>query len=69
MTTARVTSTQWSGWCDGGPWAGRRMVHDKQRVYVPTLAPIPVHAGVDEPSLVIEGYYEFEDGAWRWHKP
>jgi hypothetical protein len=69
MTTATARGTNWLGSCDGGPWAGRRMVHNEQRVYVPMLAPIRLRAGVDEPSPVIEGYYEFDDGAWRWHAP
>jgi hypothetical protein len=69
MTTATATGTNWSGWCQGGPWAGRRMVHDEQRVYVPILAPIRVRIGVDEPSSVMQGYYEFEHGAWCWHTP
>jgi hypothetical protein len=45
------------------------MVHNEHRVYVPILAPIRLRAGVDEPSPVIEGYYEFDHGAWRWHAP
>ena len=45
------------------------MVNDEQRVYVPILAPIRLRAGGDEPSPVLEGYYEFEDGTWRWHTP
>lgn len=68
MTTA-TASKNWSGFCNGGPWAGRRMVHDEQRVYVPILAPISIAAGVDEPSPLIEGYYEFEDDEWQWHVP
>jgi hypothetical protein len=62
------------GWCDGGPWAGRQLSHYRTMVTVPLLRdPIPDPTAPDympnAKPTVQDGYYEFDDGAWRWRAP
>ena len=62
------------GWCDGGPLAGKQLSHYKMRFAVPVLLdPIPDPTAPDympnATPLVQDGFYEFDDGAWRWHPP
>lgn len=61
----------WSGYCDGGPWAGRQLAHTGRFYSVywtdPQSLPKPSDLSQETTIEVHSGYYAFDEGAWRWH--
>jgi len=53
----------YSGWCDGGPLAGRQLAYDRPRYRVWT------YNGTHENATMEGTEYVFDEGAWRWRPP
>lgn len=72
-----------AGWCDGGPLAGQRLAHDESRYRLSLRVPLTdddrkmlrrlaargVPVEPPGPYRFIDGWYVWDEGAWRWQEP